>query len=290
MVDLEKIRVFYHVALEGSLLKASAMLGLSSPSISKHIADIEQKLKVKLFIRKRRGVELTEAGKKLFSVASHSIKNLEEISKEIALKDVKVPDVVRVVTTNGVTLLWVIEKVKKFVNLNPHVSIKIYTRDDDVEFLDSKADVGILPKVKDQQGITLRKLNTFYFKMHASKQYLEKMGTPKTIEDLENHHLLSFYHEQGGFRGDMDWYLRLTGKRITPRITINNAFGLFEAARQGLGIFSIISEFPYMPFTDLDEILADQLQLELDIFFITRADQLDNVMIKQFYDCCMSSN
>ena len=91
MVDLEKIRIFYHVALEGSLLKASSVLELSSPSISKHLADLENKLNIKLFIRKRRGLQLTEAGEKLFVVASTSIKDLENISKEISHKDVHIP-------------------------------------------------------------------------------------------------------------------------------------------------------------------------------------------------------
>lgn len=286
MVDLEKIRIFYHVAMEGSLLKASSVLVLSSPSISKHLTDLENKLNVKLFIRKRRGLKLTEEGERLYAIASHAIRNLEEIAKDISLSDVHAPDFLRIVTTNGISLLWVIERVKKFLDLSPNVNVKIYTRDDDVEFLNSRADVGILPKVKDQQGVTLRKLHKQVLRMHASKEYLEKMGMPKTIEDLENHHMLGFYHDQIGFRGDMDWYLRLTGKRIIPRLTINNVFGLFEAARQGLGIFSIPPEFPYIPSTDIVEVLGEQFQLEMESYFITRADQLDNVMIKQFYDCC----
>jgi DNA-binding transcriptional LysR family regulator len=286
MVDLEKIRIFYYVAMESSILKASAMLGLSSPSVSKHISGLESKLNVKLFIRRRRGLKLTDAGEKLLSVANHAIKDLEEVSKDISHKESRIPNVLRIITTNGITCLWVIGKIKKFLNVNPNIKIKLYTRDDQVDFLSSMADVGILPQVKDTDGVSLRKLNTFVFKLFASKEYLQKMGIPKNLQDLENHHMLSFYHEQIGFRGDMDWHLRLADKIIYPKITINNAFGLFEAARQGLGIFPISPEFPYLQFSDLVEVLGDQAQLENNSYFITRSDQLDNLMIKQFYDCC----
>jgi DNA-binding transcriptional LysR family regulator len=285
MIDIEKIRIFYYVALEGSLLKASSLLGLSSPSISKHLADLENRLNVKLFIRKRRGLQLTEAGEKLFVVASTSIKDLENISKEISHKDVHIPNVLRILTTTGVSCFWLIEKIKPFVMNNPDLIIKIYTTDDDVDFHKTKADVGILPRVKDHSNVTLRKIKTFNIKLFASKEYLEKMGTPRTAEDLVNHRMISFYHEQTGYRGDMDWHLRIASKRLTPAITIDSAFGVFEAAKRGYGIITFVKEFSYMEDSDLIEVLPDQVESIGETFFVTRSEKLDSPIIKQLYDC-----
>lgn len=289
MIDLEKIRVFYYVALEGSLLKASSLLGLSSPSISKHISGLESKLNTKLFIRKHRGIQLTEAGEKLFKIANHAIKDLEGVSKEISHTEIKVPDVLRIVTTTGVTCFWLIEKMKPFIENHPDLIIKIYSTNEDVDFIKTKADVGILPRVKDQTQVTLRKIVTFNLKLFASKEYLEKMGTPQTTDDLLHHRMLNFYHEQTGYRGDMDWHLRIANKRLTPILTVDNAFAVFEAARKGYGIITFAKEFSYMKGSGLVEILSDQVGTQSDTYFVTRSEQLDNEIIKQLYDCLTSS-
>lgn len=288
MVDIEKIRIFYYVALEGSLLRASTLLHLSSPSISKHIADLENRLNVKLFIRKRRGLQLTEAGEKLFKVASTSIKALEEVSKEITHKDLNVPNVLRIVTTTGVACIWLIQKMQSFIFNNPDLLIKIYSCNTDIDFLSTKADVGFLPRVKDPSGLTLRKIMTFNMRMFASKEYLERMGTPQTTDDLKNHRILSFYHDQTGFRGDVDWHLRTTDQRLTPVLTIDNAFGVFEAAKNGYGLIGFSKEFSYLKDSGLIEVLTNEVQRETDTFFITRAGQLDSPIVKQLYDCLTS--
>lgn len=285
MVDLEKIRIFYYVALEGSLLKAAALLQLSSPSISKHVADLERQLNVKLLIRKKSGLKLTEAGEKLMAVAKHAIKDLEEASREIANVEAEKPTVLRIIATNGVSCFWFIGKLKKFIELNPKLLIKIYTTDEDVDFLNSKADVGLLPKVKDQEGVTMRKVKTFHIKLYASKDYLEKHGRPHSFADLENHRVLGFYLGHTGHRGNVDWHLKQTETRLVPAITINNAVAIFEAARQGLGIMSFISEFPYFEFSEFEEILIDHEPIVSESYFVTRAEQLDNVYIKQLYEC-----
>ena len=60
---------FWVVAKEGSIVRASAVLRLSSPTISGQIRELESTLGVKLFERKGRGLELTEGGRVAFGYA-----------------------------------------------------------------------------------------------------------------------------------------------------------------------------------------------------------------------------
>ena len=60
---------FWVVAKEGSIVNASRVLRLSSPTISGQIHELEATMGVKLFDRKGRGLELTEAGKTAFRYA-----------------------------------------------------------------------------------------------------------------------------------------------------------------------------------------------------------------------------
>lgn len=78
-MELQNLKYFLTIASEGSFNKAATVLFMSQPSLSKAIANLEKELNVELFKRNRRGVELTESGKKLFEYAKIVIAQLELI-------------------------------------------------------------------------------------------------------------------------------------------------------------------------------------------------------------------
>ncbi|WP_298705360.1 LysR family transcriptional regulator [uncultured Veillonella sp.] len=78
-MELQNLKYFLTIASEGSFNKAATVLYMSQPSLSKAIANLEKELNVELFKRNRRGVELTESGKKLYEYAKIVIAQLELI-------------------------------------------------------------------------------------------------------------------------------------------------------------------------------------------------------------------
>ena len=65
----KNLAAFLAVARENSLTEASDALAVTQPSVTKRIANLEADLGVPLFVRHRRGMRLTEAGKVLFEHA-----------------------------------------------------------------------------------------------------------------------------------------------------------------------------------------------------------------------------
>jgi len=82
MVDLELYKIFKIVAEEENITNASKRLNISQPAVTKHIQNLEDILKIKLFDRTNKGLNLTEAGKKIFEEIQAPLTILENIYKK----------------------------------------------------------------------------------------------------------------------------------------------------------------------------------------------------------------
>lgn len=82
MIDLELYKVFVLVAKEENLTRASEKLNLTQPAVTKHIKNLEDILKIKLFVRSNHGIKLTEQGKKLYDEVKDAINKLMDVSSK----------------------------------------------------------------------------------------------------------------------------------------------------------------------------------------------------------------
>lgn len=287
MIDFDKLRIFYHVAKEGSVKRAAQTLEKNPTSVWKHIMDLEQYFKAKLFLRRKKiGLERTELGEKLFRDVNNLIPSLERACMHYAQEE-KPKDDLFIITTNGVVSIWLIEKLKPFLEHKQNIKVRISTTNSEVDFLNSKADIGILTKVNYSEGLTQQKIMTYHSKLFASQEYLDKYGVPKTIDDLQHHKLISFYPELPGYRGNADWHLQKNMPAHTLReswLAVNSAICQLEAARQGLGILAIGKEYSQLQDDGLIEVLPDEIGAIFDIYFITRAADFQSGLIRECYD------
>lgn len=79
MVDLELYRIFRVVADEENITKASEILNISQPAVTKHIKNLEEVLGTVLFERTNRGLKLTDIGKKIYNEVKEPLRVLESI-------------------------------------------------------------------------------------------------------------------------------------------------------------------------------------------------------------------
>lgn len=62
-IKFHQIRAFVEVARQGSIRGASRVLNLSQPALTKSIKELEEGMAAQLFVRRSKGVALTECGK-----------------------------------------------------------------------------------------------------------------------------------------------------------------------------------------------------------------------------------
>ena len=83
MPSLELYRIFKIVAEEGNLTKASELLFISQPAVTKHIHNLENELNLKLFERTQHGMVLTKDGENLYNQIKDSVNVLSSVKDNV---------------------------------------------------------------------------------------------------------------------------------------------------------------------------------------------------------------
>lgn len=82
MINLELYKIFMIVAREENLTRASEILYISQPAVTKHIKNLEEALHTKLFIRSNHGIILTEEGKKIYNEIKGPMNEMLRLDKK----------------------------------------------------------------------------------------------------------------------------------------------------------------------------------------------------------------
>ena len=83
-INLEYYKIFYEVAKEQNITKASENLNISQPAISKTIKLLEEKLGGTLFVRTKKGVILTEEGKEFYSYITKAMEYINSAENKFS--------------------------------------------------------------------------------------------------------------------------------------------------------------------------------------------------------------
>ncbi len=135
IINLEYYKVFYYVAKEKNITKASEKLLISQPAITQTIKKIEDELHYKLFYRTSRGMKLTNYGEELFNYLKSSIEILNNCGGY--LKKLNDESTNEIIIGGGNTLLKynAIEGFKEFKSKYPNIEVK-FVKDITANLLD----------------------------------------------------------------------------------------------------------------------------------------------------------
>lgn len=193
MVDLELYRIFKIVADEENLTRASEILNISQPAVTKHIHNLEDELEIKLFDRTKYGMKLTLDGKQIYNQIKDAINALMNVENN--LKQNKILNLG--IHTNMPKELYrnIIAKIKQN-NLNIEVNIEKAPTEDMFSMLEKQKIDAYLSKKQPEdihsESIKFIKLGVFHddFFVNTNSKYLDKnilKGNEKTtIYTLRN--------------------------------------------------------------------------------------------------------
>lgn len=292
--ELENIEYFLEVVRCKSISKAAKKMGVAVSTVSLALQQLEEHLGHKVILRIKKGIEMTDVGKNLFTLTDQSVKNIndavrflssargDEVHDLKALKKVTRTSI-RLVTTTGLMSLWIMPRLQRFIDQYPQIKIEIETIDGEVNFTETIADVGILPSVLDNKNVTKRCILSVQTYLFCSEKYIQKYGRPHSMDDLKNHKLIGYYPDDKRYRGELDWHLRTSkGEKLTPAFVVNSDTAQIYAAKMGYGIAAISPDHPYLDSSFIN-LFPDYDSQPTKIYFVTRRDAILDDSIDDLY-------
>lgn len=238
-MDWDKLRVFHAAAAAGSFTHAGEQLGLSQSAVSRQVSALEAELRVPLFHRHARGLILTEQGELLYRTTHDVLLKLETVKAVLSDSREKPNGELRVTTTIGLGVNWLTPRLNEFTEHYPEIHLTLLLTDEELDLAMREADVAIRLRQPTQPDLIQRKLFTVHFHVYASAEYVKRFGQPQTLEDLDQHRLLSYGGSVPTFFKQLNWLMhagRPPNDQRRPHLTINNITGLKNAADGGIGL------------------------------------------------------
>lgn len=243
-MDWDKLRIFHAVASAGSFTHAGQMLTLSQSAVSRQISALEEEITTPLFQRHARGLTLTDEGELLYRAVSDVLARLAEV--EEALKNVQEAPrgTLKVTASHGIGTYWLLPRLEQFLLECPEVEVHLVMEDRELDLAQREADLAIRMRAPVQADLIQRKLFSVHYHMYATRPYLERHGTPTSIEDLCNHTIVAYGETAPPEIRDINWLFDVT-KRVTRPgargrfVRINNVTGILQATEAGIGVAAV---------------------------------------------------
>jgi DNA-binding transcriptional LysR family regulator len=240
-MQLESLRVFVRVAELASFTRAAEQLGIAKAGASAAVAQLEQQLGTRLLQRTTRSVRLTPDGEQFVERCQSLLADADELQTLFQNSASALGGRLRLDLPVLMARNFVIPRLPEFLAAHPELEIELSTTDRRVDLVHEAFDcvlrVGALP----DSSLVARPLGHLRLVNCASPAYLQRHGTPQTLQDLQ-HHQLVHYAPTLGARA-LGWEYR-DGDRYTflpmrGRVTVNNSDAYQAACLAGLGLVQV---------------------------------------------------
>jgi DNA-binding transcriptional LysR family regulator len=284
-------RTFLAVVEEGSLSGAARQLGLTQPTIARHIDALEAAVGYDLFLRSQRGLIASEAALELKpyaeTLAATSAALLRAASGHAQTKDGGVvKGTVRITASEVVGAEHLPPILARLRQRHPQLVVELVLSNEVSDLLRRDADIAVRMVEPVQDSLVAKRLPGIGVGLHARRDYLDRRGTPASMADLAGHDLIGYDRETPALRP----FLRLYPALNRPALALRTDSDLAQLAaiRAGFGIgacqIAVAARNP-----DLVRVLASEFEIELGMWIVMHEDLKTSPRCRAVFDALVES-
>jgi DNA-binding transcriptional LysR family regulator len=246
MDRLAAMAAFVRVVDAGSFSGAAQQLRMGQSAVSKAIAQLEERLRVRLLLRTTHGLTPTEAGRNFYERAKRSIDEVDEA--ELAARDAAatLSGPLRIQATVAFACLHVIPRLPAFLAQHPALDIDIVLDDRNIDLVEFGFDMGLRAGQLRNSSLTARKIAQCQRRVIGTPSYFNAAGVPRTPADLVAHQVIIYEQPLGGPKWTFQQGVAEASLSLGGRVHLSTAVGVRECVLADLGL-AIASEWMFAP-------------------------------------------
>jgi DNA-binding transcriptional LysR family regulator len=246
MDRMAAMETFVRVVDAGSFSVAAKQLRVGQPAVSKTIAQLEERLGVRLLLRSTHGLKPTEAGRNFYDRAKRSIEEADEAEIAARGAGTTLSGRLRVCAPVTFARLHVIPRLPLLLAEHPALDVDVLLSDAPKDLIEGGIDIALRLGELADSSFTARKIGQTEKRVIGSPAYFERMGVPQTPADLAEHQAIVYDQPGGGTAWTFRRGNKETSVAIKGRVRVSAAEGVREGVFAGLGL-AIASDWMFAP-------------------------------------------
>ena len=267
----ENMRIFIRVVEAGSISGAAEQLAVAKSAVSRRLKELEEHLKVELFRRTTRRMNLTDTGEAFYQKATRILEDIHEAEMSVSKAHGTLKGRLKVTLPSSFGNLHMSDAISDFLKLHPHIEFEIDFNDRKVDLIQEGFDLAV--RIGELQDSTLiaRKLAPISIVTCASPMYLQLWGKPTAPEELKTHHCITYTLVEN----PKAWYYsnaqgEETKVMVNSRLKSSSGEFLMKAAIEGHGVVNepTFIIYPAIESGQLVTILNDYTSRQLNAYAV----------------------
>ncbi len=242
MNDLLALQLFCRVVERGSFTAVAREAGISQPSVSRQIGDLEQRLAVQLLSRTTRRVTPTDAGRVFYERVNPALRNLAEAETDLRSGTTSVAGSVRVAAPSAFGQRFVVPALNQLMQGHPKLVVQLLLSDSSVDLVGEAVDIAVRIATVAPANFKQRRIGDARQVIVGSQRYLAQAGEPTDMQALSRHSWVLAHTTLAAME-------RLRGQAefagmpaLQPRFLCDDIQAVYAAVRADVGL-SVLPEW-----------------------------------------------
>ncbi|MGQ9365041.1 LysR substrate-binding domain-containing protein [Azospirillum sp. ST 5-10] len=284
MDRLQAMTAFVRVVENGSFSGAARQLGVGQPAISKTIAQLEERLQVRLLLRSTHGLTPTEAGLRFYERARLAIREADEAELAARGAGAGLSGRLRVCAATTFARLLIVPRLPAFLARHPALDIDVVLDDRVIDLVAEGIDVALRMGTLADSAAVARRVASGGRSVVATPAYLARAGVPQTPADLADHDAVVYSQLSNSWafrRGATEASVVVRG-----RLRVSAAEGIRAAvlADMGLAVASDWMFGPELASGAVRRVLEDWTLPPIDLWAVFPTGRLASTKARAFAD------
>jgi DNA-binding transcriptional LysR family regulator len=269
-----------------SLADAARKMNVSPSVVSKHLSALEDHLGVCLLNRTTRRISITEEGTAYYERCKQIITDVAEAEIEVSSAHTAPRGLLKITAPVTFAHRHLTPHLPKFLDMFPEVEVQVQVNDRVVDLVDEGIDLAIrISQLKDSSLIA-RRLAPNRRYIAATPEYLERNGTPKSVDDLKDHRLITW--PPGNPLND--WHFLIDGVdriiKVKGAIAVNEGDAILTTllAGGGLGMTQEFLAGPFVKEKKLVPLLEEIVREDNPIYAVYPSSRHLSPKVRAFVD------